>query len=339
MTEPTVNPSTRPKILVITPIHHIEGVAALLQSFGDVTYLPDPAPLDVIRGVTDQDAVFTNPNKSDVFIGKDVMDAGHALKAICTASTGTNHIDVGCAAERGIRVLSLTEQRDVIAKISSTAEHALALMLAALRHLPQAAESVKRGEWDYTRFIGRQVDHLTVGVVGYGRLGTYFARYVKALGSRVLVYDPYVSVRDVLLSQVELDQLLREADVISLHVHVTPETTRMVDKSWCKRMKPSVVLVNTSRGEIIDEAALIAFLVATPDAMLVADVVSEEVPAKRSSPLIDYARTASNVILTPHVGGMTVEGQQIAYMHAGRQLQRFFTEYESMSPPLEPRVS
>jgi D-3-phosphoglycerate dehydrogenase len=335
MTEQSVNSSQRPRILVITPVHHIEGVAALLESFADVTYLPNPAPQDVIRDVTDQDAVFTNPNRSDVFIGQDVMEAGHALKAVCTASTGTNHIDAGCAADRGIRILSLTEQREVITKISSTAEHALALMLAALRHVPQAAESVKRGEWDYTRFIGRQVDHLTVGVVGYGRLGTYFARYVNALGSRVLVYDPYVRVQEPSLAQVELDQLLGETDVISLHVHVTPETTRMVDKSWFERMKPSMVLVNTSRGEIIDEADLIAFLEATPGAMLAADVVSGEVSAKRSSPLIDYARTASNVILTPHLGGMTVEGQQMAYMHAGRQLQRFFDESDPVSPALE----
>ena len=315
-----------PKILVITPVHHIQGVSEILESIGQVTYLEDPMPDDVLYPILDQHAIFTNPNKSNVFIGREIIDAAPSLKVICTASTGTNHIDTTYASRRGIAVLSLTDERDAINKISSTAEHASALMLSALRHIPQAFDSVKRGEWDYTQFIGRQLDYLTVGVVGYGRLGTYFARYARAFGSRVLVYDPYVIVEDEATIQTDLDQLLAESDVISLHVHVTLETTGMVDHTWFSKMKPSVVLVNTARGEVINETDLIAFLKEHPDARLATDVISGEVSVKQSSPLIEYARTASNVILTPHIGGMTVEGQQIAYAHAAHQLRRFFMQ-------------
>lgn len=316
------------KILVITPVHHIQGVSEILESIGQVTYLDNPMPEDVLNLISNQHAIFTNPNKSNVFIGREIIDAGHDLKVICTASTGTNHIDKAYAAKQGVAVLSLTEERDVINEISSTAEHAFALMLAALRHIPQAFDSVKRGEWDYTPFIGRQLDYLTIGVVGYGRLGTYFARYATAFGSRVLVYDPYVTVEDESVIQTDLDQLLTESDVISLHVHVTPETTGMVDQTWFSRMKPSVVLLNTARGEVINESDLTAFLKEHPDARLAADVISGEVSAKGSSSLIEYARTASNVILTPHIGGMTVEGQQIAYTHAARLLHRFLMEQQ-----------
>lgn len=315
-----------PKILVITPVHHIQGVWEILESIGQVTYLEDPMPEDVLNLISNQHAIFTNPNRSNVFIGREIFDASRELKVICTASTGTNHIDMKYAAKQGVTILSLTEERNVINKISSTAEHAFALTLGALRHIPQAFDSVKRGEWDYTPFIGRQLDHLTIGVVGYGRLGRYFARYARAFGSRVLAYDPYVVVEDETIVQTDLDQLLKESDVISLHVHVTPETTGMVNQTWFSKMKPWVVLVNTARGEIINETDLIAFLKERPDARLAADVIPGEVPAKQSSPLVEYARTASNVILTPHVGGMTVEGQQIAYTHAARLLRRFFTE-------------
>ena len=286
-------------------------------------------PTDVLSRVSDQHAIFTNPNKSNVFIGSDIIDAGSNLKAICTASTGTNHIDMAYAAKQGITVLSLTNEGEVIGKISSTAEHAVAMMLAAIRHIPEAHSSVIRGEWDYTRFIGRQLDHLTVGVVGYGRLGRFFVRYVQAFESRVLVYDPYVAIGDESIVQTALDRLLRESDVISLHVHLTPETSRMVDHTWFSRMKPTVILVNTARGEIINEIDLIAFLKKQPNATLAADVIAGEVSEKQSSLLLEYARNASNVILTPHVGGMTVEGQEIAYTHAAQILRRFFIESEA----------
>lgn len=317
-----------PKIVVITPVHHIQGVPEILESIGQVTYLEDPIPEDVLKLISKQHGVFTNPNKSKVFIDREIMDAGCRLKVVCTASTGTVHIDVSHAAKRGISVLSLKDERYVINKISSAAEHAFALMLAALRYIPQAFDAVKRGEWDYTPFTGRQLDHLSIGVVGYGRLGSYFARYATAFGSRVLVYDPYVTVPQGSLVQVDLPQILEESDVISLHVHVTPETDGMVDRGWFAKMKPSVVLVNTARGEIINEADLVAFLSEHPEARFAADVIAGEVSAKHSSLLVDYARVASNVILTPHLGGATVEGQQIAYTHAACQLRNFFTDQE-----------
>lgn len=318
------------EILVITPINHIQGVREILDRIGTVTNLEDPTPNDVLNHISSKNAIFTNPNKSKVYIGRDIMNAGKDLQVICTASTGTNHIDTSYAFRGGLTVLSLQEERDVINRISSTAEHAFALMLAALRHIPQSFDAVKLGKWDYRRFIGRQLDYLTVGVVGYGRLGSYFGRYARAFGCRVLAYDPYKTIENESINQVELDQLLSESDIISLHVHVTDETTSMVDNSWFSRMKPSVILVNTSRGEVINELALIEFLKEHPSAVLAADVVSNEVSHRHASPLIAYARSAPNVILTPHIGGMTEEGQQIAYRHAARQLRRFFIEHEAI---------
>ncbi|MBF0110135.1 MAG: hypothetical protein HQL76_13275 [Magnetococcales bacterium] len=316
--------SLHPRVLVITPVRHIRGVPEILESFGAITYMDHPSQEEVVARIPGCQAIFTNPNKSDVFIGHEVMAAGGDLQVICTASTGTIHIDKVEAARRSLPIISLTEERSFIDRISSTAEHAFALMLAGLRHVPQSFESVKRGEWDYTRFIGRQVDHLTIGVVGYGRLGGMFSRYCKAFGARVLVHDPYKTVTDSQLIQTDLDVLLRESDVIALHVHATPETVGMVDRRWFSRMKGTVLLVNTARGDLVVEDDLIAFLEGHPEAGLATDVIADEVRNKEGNRLLRYARTSPRVIVTPHIGGMTREGQEIAYGHAADLLRRFF---------------
>ncbi|MBF0455131.1 MAG: hydroxyacid dehydrogenase [Magnetococcales bacterium] len=311
------------KILVITPVRHIKGVAEILEEAGEVTYLDHPTLAEVVKRIPGYQVVFTNPNKSNVFIGKELMEAGSDLQVICTASTGTNHIDKVLAAQRGLTLISLTEERSFINRISSTAEHAFALMMASLRHVPSSFESVKQGEWDYTRFIGRQMDHLTIGVIGYGRLGGMFSRYCRAFGARVLVYDPFKTVEDRQHEQTDLDTLLPACDVISLHVHASDETKNMVDASWFSRMNPAVLLVNTARGDVVDESALLDFLKANSTARASVDVVADEVRNKANSPLIRYAQAGDQVIITPHTGGMTVEGQQIAYGHAADLLRRF----------------
>jgi phosphoglycerate dehydrogenase-like enzyme len=311
------------KILVITPVRHIKGVSEILEEAGEVTYLDHPTLKEVVGAIPGYQVVFTNPNKSNVFLGQEVLEAGVDLKVICTASTGTNHIDKPLAAQRGLKIISLTEERSFINRISSTAEHAFALMMASLRHVPSSFDSVKADEWDYTRFIGRQMDHLTIGVIGYGRLGGMFSRYCKAFGARVLVYDPFKSVDNPEHEQTDLDTLLSASDVVSLHVHATEKTRDMVDESWFARMKPEVLLVNTARGDVVEEGALLRFLAANPHSRASVDVVADEVRNKDNSPLIAYAKKGNQVIITPHTGGMTVEGQQIAYGHAADLLRRF----------------
>ncbi len=156
-----------PRILVITPVRHISGVAQSLESIGSVTYLDDPSAAEVMAVIGDYDAIYTNPNKSKVFISRQLLNEARRLKVICTASTGTNHIDKAFAAERGLPILALTEEREVINRISSTAELAFALTMAGLRHVVRGYNAVLAGEWDYTRYIGRQMNCLTIGVIGY----------------------------------------------------------------------------------------------------------------------------------------------------------------------------
>lgn len=316
---------SKPKILVITPVRHIKGVVPSLEDIGHTTYIDDPCLEEVLKIINDFDAIFTNPNKSKIFIGKELLDAAKNLKVICTASTGTNHIDKTYAFENDIKVLSLTEERKVISRISSTAEHAFTLTMAGLRNLVSSHQSVMKGEWDYTRFIGRQMNCLTVGVIGYGRLGSMYSQYCLAFGSRVLVYDPYKTVTNPKLEQVEsLDILVQNSDIISLHVHVGDETQGMINKDTLEKAKNDVLLINTSRGEVVNELDLVNFLKKNPNTKVATDVLSDEIRNRNSSPLLNFAKRSKQVIVTSHIGGMTYDAQQIAYNHSVLMLKEFF---------------
>ena len=305
------------KILVITPVNHIPNVASGLAAIGQVDFLDDPSARELKSVLHDYDAIFTNPNKSKIFLGPEILKKAKKLKVICTASTGTNHIDLDYANKHGIEVLCLKEERKVINKISSTAEHAFSLMLSSIRNINAAHQSVLAGKWDYCPFVGKQLNCLNIGILGFGRLGKKFAKFANAFTDQITIFDPYKKVRNKNYTQVEdLSQLANDCDVISIHVHVTEETTGMIDSHFLERVKDSVLFVNTSRGEIVDEAAMVGFLKQNPQASLATDVLRDEIRNRDSSPLFKYAKSSDQVLITPHIGGMTIHAQAIAYNHA-----------------------
>lgn len=319
------NNNTKIKILVITPVKHIKGLVEILESIGIVDYLDDPSLDEVIKTIRNYDAIFTNPNKSKVFIGKALLDSAEKLKVICTASTGTNHIDKEIAKDKKIPIIALTEERQVISKISSTAELAFGLTLDGLRNITISHNNAMMGQWDYTKYIGRQMDALTIGVIGYGRLGSIYCDYCKAFGSRLMVFDPYKEVDEKNIEQVDnISKLLGEADVIAIHVHVTEETIGMINQEHISQMKSNVLLINTSRGDIINEEDLVNFLHLNPESKVATDVLANEIQNRESSPLLKYAMKSNQVVITQHIGGMTCEAQEIAYGHAAKLLSDFF---------------
>lgn len=312
------------KLLVITPIKHIANLAIYLEKNFIVDYLDDPSQADLKKIIHAYDAIYTNPNKSKVFLGEDILQVAKKLKVICTASTGTNHIDKNYSAQNSIKIISLTEERDVINQISSTAELAFALTLAGCRNLMQAGKSVSDGEWDYTKFIGRQLNALTIGVVGYGRLGKMYSNYCKAFGATVLAYDPYKKIETVGVKQVfSLSEICAMSDIISIHVHANKETKNMFGNEQFSKMKPNILLVNTARGEVIDENALAKFLDLNINAKAYLDVLSDEITNRKACPLFKF-QDRGQVFITPHIGGMTVDAQFIAYHHAAKLLVEYW---------------
>ncbi|BBD09588.1 NAD(P)-dependent oxidoreductase [Desulfovibrio ferrophilus] len=301
------------KLLVVTPIAHIRGLREKLASKFDLLEYPDPLFEDVVEVLPEADVIFTNPNKSKLPIDSKLQQAMTKLKVITTASTGLIHIDLIEAGRRGVEVISLTKELATIEKISSTAEHALALTLSALRRVPWSFSDVLDGNWDYEKFIGRQIDHLTVGVVGYGRLGKMYARYAQALGAEVLVCDPAYGSDNCPFPVQDMAEMVPRCDIISLHIHATSENLGLIGSELLASAREDLLLVNTSRGEVVDEKALQTFLGRNPGACYATDVLASEQTSKWDSPIYGLAKSGGNVLITPHTGGMTREAQEIAY--------------------------
>jgi len=299
------------KILCITPVKHLEGVYEKLLGYGEVIYEPEinRDTLKVMLEVFEPEYLFTNPNKQPFILDEGVLKDSN-IKVINTCSTGTNHIDMKYCKENNIEVWHLAKDYELINQLPSTAEHAFGLMLSLIRKIPMSFHSVKDGNWDYEPYIGRQLKGLTVGIIGYGRLGKMMETYCHAFGMTVKIHDPYEGYDD-------LDLVLRESDVISLHVHVTGKTVGMINGKTISKMKKKPYLINTSRGEVVYEKKVIEAIEEGKLSGYATDVIADEFGNIHNSKLIEFSMNPNrNVIITPHVGGMTWEGQTKAYKWA-----------------------
>jgi D-3-phosphoglycerate dehydrogenase / 2-oxoglutarate reductase len=242
-------------------------------------------------------------------IDGEVMDAAPHLKIIVTNTTGVDHIDLDAAARRGIRVLSLRGETAFLNTVTATAELTVALLLALVRRLPRAAAHAAGGGWDRYPFKGHDLSGKTAGIVGYGRLGRMVGRLLAAFGMRVLAATNRGAVESTPeVEIVSLEQLLGEADVVTLHVNLVPDTRWLIAKPEFDQMRRGAWFVNTARGELVDETAMVAALASGRLAGAAVDVLCDSYgPDLADSPLIRYAATHDNLIVTPHIGGYTFE--------------------------------
>jgi D-3-phosphoglycerate dehydrogenase / 2-oxoglutarate reductase len=244
-------------------------------------------------------------------IDRELLDRAPRLMLIATATTGLNHIDLDACEERGIQVICLRGHTAFLKGVRATGEHTIALMLAWLRNLVPAAQHVAAGGWQRDPFRGGELSSRTLGLVGYGRLGSMVGDLALAFGCRVLAHDPAVGEASPGVRLVDMQTLLAEADIVSVHVHLAPQTVGLIDAGVLARMKPGALLVNTSRGEILDEDAVLAALDSGRLGGLAADVLSGERSAgMEHHPLVARAALDPRVLLTPHIGGATWESMQ-----------------------------
>ena len=302
------------KILCLTPIKHLDGIYEYLESFGKVSYAPelDKKYFESLD-MSDYDVIFCNPNKQKYLLNEETL--GDFSGTILTASTGLNHIDMDYCKFKGIKVLSHTEDIRLLEQLPSTAELAFGLMLSIMRNIPSSFEDVKVGGWDYDMFMGHQLGGKRIGVIGYGRLGKMMIRYCWGFGMMPAIYDPYKDYND-------LDLVLEKSDIISLHVHATDETRHMVDKKFLDCMKKDSYIINTSRGEIVNEEDIVQSLRDGHLKGYATDVIEDEYGNRYNSPILKGVREGLNIIVTPHVGGMTWEGQQKAYKWSINKLEK-----------------
>ena len=305
------------KIAVLTPISHLDGVYELLQTKGEVFMLEEGDRNEVRELLVKEkiDTILCNPNQQTYKIDYSLL-YNTSVSLINTCSTGMNHIDVDYCNEQGIKIHSLTKDYDLINDLPSTSELAFGLLLDFMRNITMSNNVTKRDKsWDYLPFVGQQMKDFKVGIVGYGRLGKMMAKYCRAFDAQVYIYDPYSDESNVR----KLEDLFQICDAVSLHVHVGDETKYMIDYDLLSRNVK--FLVNTSRGEIVKESDVIKALNEGKLYGYGADVIEDEFGDISKSPFFNLDNSKLNCIFTPHIGGMTIQGQEKAYKWAINKLK------------------
>ncbi|QDO96307.1 hypothetical protein FNB15_03005 [Ferrovibrio terrae] len=240
-------------------------------------------------------------------IDADLLARTTQLRFVATSTTGLTHIDLEAAQRRDIAILSLKGEEAFLRSIHSTAELAWGLAISLMRHIPPAAASVNRGEWDRYRFLGREMRGRRLGIVGYGRLGEIMGRYGLAFGMSVWAND----IRDQPLpdgiERKTLADIFASCDIISIHLPATGETRGLIGKDLLGRMLPDAILINTARGDVVDEAALAHLIEQRRIGGVGLDVLNEETGGQQeaSRRLRAQAEAGYPVLITPHIGGAT----------------------------------
>jgi D-3-phosphoglycerate dehydrogenase / 2-oxoglutarate reductase len=319
------------KVLVSDPIDHA-GIDILSQ-VAQVDVKTNLSPEELVKIIPDYDALMI---RSGTRVTQEIIEAGKQLKIIGRAGVGVDNVDVPAATRHGIVVVNSPEGNTIAA-----AEHALAMMLSLSRHIPDANQSVKNNQWDRKTFIGAEVYKKTLGIVGLGKIGSHVATVARAMGMRLLAYDPYISIEraDQLgCLVVDMDMLLQQSDYITLHMPKTPETTHLINAEALAKMKPTARIINCARGGIIDEQALYEALKAGKIAGAALDVFESE-PLVDESPLRSLGK---EMVLTPHLGASTTEAQVNVAIDVAEQIRDVLLGLPARSavniPGLSPNV-
>lgn len=254
---------------------------------------------------------------------KGILEKAKNLKVIAIPTTGLDHIDTEYVQSKSIEVLSLKGETEFLNSITGTAELACGLMIKLLRFMPYAFDSVKNYKWDREKFRGHNLYGQTLGIVGLGRLGRWMARYGKAFNMNVIYYDTYVD--DTKYKKKSFDELLSKSDVVSIHVPLNDETKNMFDSKVIGKMKNNAYIINTSRGKIVNEDDLLNALKVKQIAGYGTDVLADELEFAENfsnHPLVEYAKKNQNLIIVPHIGGMTYESRAATDVFIANKLKK-----------------
>jgi len=287
------------KILVTDPIHE-DGIK-MLREVGEVDVRTGLTPKQLLEEIKGYNVLVV---RSATKVTKDVIEAGRKLEIIARAGVGLDNIDVQAAGTQGIELINAPEAPTI-----AVAELVIGLMLSWARQLPRADAGMKQDRWEKTRLMGSELRGKTLGIIGTGRIGRAVGYRAKAFLMDLLAFDVEQSAEFAERTgarYVDLDELLRESDFVTLHIPLTPQTRHMIGRRELDLMKPTAVLINTSRGEAVDEVALAEALRKGKIAGACLDVYEREPP--KDSPLLKLP----SVILTPHIGASTIEAQREA---------------------------
>ncbi len=277
------------------------GLDRLRAAGHEVDLQLDLTPEELVEAVQGAHALVI---RSATTVTADVLAAGRDLVVVGRAGIGLDNVDVDAATTQGVMVVNAPQSN-----ILTTAEHTMALLLAQARNIPQAHAALVAGRWERSRWEGVELADKTLGIIGLGRIGKLVAQRALAFGMRVVAHDPFVAsdrARQINVDLLELDELVVLADFLTLHVVKTPETLNMIGRDLLAKAKPTLRIVNVSRGGVIDEAALAEAIREGRIAGAALDVFASEPTTE--SPLFDLPQ----VVVTPHLGASTTEAQDKA---------------------------
>jgi D-3-phosphoglycerate dehydrogenase len=293
-----------------------QGIEVLEKAGFTVVVKTKLSKEELLKEINDCDGLIV---RSATRVTADVIDAAGRLKVIGRAGSGLDNVDIQAATRRGIVVMNTPGGNTV-----TTAEHTMAMIFAMTRRIPQATASMKAGKWEKERFMGVELYNKFLGIIGVGQIGGYLTKLAQGIGMNVIAYDPYLAeerARHMGVEMVDLDELFRRSDIISVHTPLTPETKSLLDGQAFAKMKPGVMIVNCARGGIVNEADLCEALKAKKVAAAAFDVFDQE-PVKPDHPLL----TLDNFICTPHIGASTTEAQENVAVGIAEQIVDYFTK-------------
>jgi D-3-phosphoglycerate dehydrogenase len=302
----------KPKILITDRIH--KQAIDEAGEFADVTLDFGITPEDLVKKIPVYDALIV---RSATEVTEDVIKASN-LKIIGRAGVGLDNIDLNAAREKGVMVVNSPEASTI-----SVTELVFGSLIALMRNIVHAHHSMSGGMWERSRFGGNELFGKTLGVIGFGRIGREVAMRAKAFGMDVMVYDPNITeedCREFNTKYSKLSDLLKDSDVITLHMPLTNETRDLIDEEELRLMKESAVIVNIARGGIVNEDSLYKALKGNRIRGAVLDVYESEPP--EGSPLVSL----DNVVLTPHLGASTEEAQISAGTVVVEKIRNFFRD-------------
>lgn len=294
----------------------------VLEDIADVDYVE--ADRDILmERIGEYDAYYAS---AYVRTDKEIIERAHRLKVIATPATGNDHIDTDIIKRKGIDILDISKEYKLLDTFSATAELTWGLILACMRNLPRAFEEAKKGNWVREDLAGRQLLGKTLGILGYGRLGKMLAMMGKGFRMKVIACD-IKKFKAQGIKQVDFNTLLATSDILTINIHLTKENKGLFSREVFLKMKPGIVLINTSRGAIIDEEALLQALESGQVRAAGLDVIHGEWNKDLANhPLIKYARTHDNLVITPHIAGATFESIVDARLFLADKLAQYIKE-------------
>ena len=312
------------RILNAEPEGYSEEARQILQSIGEL-----------VEESVSQEGLAARVRGFDVLIvrlglrvRREILASSDRLSVVASATTGLDHIDLEAAREQNITVLSLQGEQEFLRSVPATAEHTWALLLALIRRIAWAFDDVRQGGWNRDRFRGHDLMGKRLGILGFGRLGEKVARYGIAFGMKVGAYDPYRKewVNGVRRFE-KVEDTLRWSEILSVNLPLNEKTQGFFNEERLRLLPQGAWIVNTSRGAIMDEKALVNLLEQGHVAGAAVDVLAVEQPAegREQSPSLQYARKHDNLLITPHLGGATVESMSRTEVFMAEKLRRFLT--------------